>query len=174
MTSRIASFPSRDLLQKTLRGQAGGGVPGHLFAARRHAGDSRKTSRQFTDLRVRVGNLQTMNQGTAPYDIDFAIRGPDLIALNNYSERLRARGHERHSGPGRRRYDAAPQQARASRRHRSRARGRPGRRRLRYRVFAAHHGRRRRRGFPLSRQRVGGGIRRRSPSEGRRPRLAAR
>ena len=46
--------------------------------------------KEFPDLRVRVGNLQTVNQGSAPYDIDFSIRGPDLIALNNYSERVRA------------------------------------------------------------------------------------
>ncbi|MCC6589618.1 MAG: efflux RND transporter permease subunit [Bryobacterales bacterium] len=44
---------------------------------------------QYPELRVRVGNLQTINQGTAPYDIDFAIRGPDLITLNGYSEKLR-------------------------------------------------------------------------------------
>ena len=43
----------------------------------------------FPDLRVRVGNLQTVNQGSAPYDIDFSIRGPDLVALNNFSERIR-------------------------------------------------------------------------------------
>jgi hydrophobic/amphiphilic exporter-1 (mainly G- bacteria), HAE1 family len=43
----------------------------------------------YPDLRIRVGNLQTISQGTAPYDIDFAIRGPDLVALNNYAERMR-------------------------------------------------------------------------------------
>jgi HAE1 family hydrophobic/amphiphilic exporter-1 len=49
----------------------------------------RERMQQFPDLRFRVGNLQTVNQGSAPYDIDFVIRGPDLIALNDYSERLR-------------------------------------------------------------------------------------
>jgi HAE1 family hydrophobic/amphiphilic exporter-1 len=44
---------------------------------------------RYPELRVRVGNLQTINQGTAPYDIDLAIRGPDLQALNGYAERLR-------------------------------------------------------------------------------------
>jgi HAE1 family hydrophobic/amphiphilic exporter-1 len=49
----------------------------------------RERLRKFSDLRIRVGNLQTLNQGSAPYDIDFVIRGPELVALNNYSERLR-------------------------------------------------------------------------------------
>ena len=31
----------------------------------------------------------TLNQGSAPVDIDFSIRGPDLEALNRYSESLR-------------------------------------------------------------------------------------
>jgi HAE1 family hydrophobic/amphiphilic exporter-1 len=48
-----------------------------------------KLKQQYPELRVRVGNLQTVNQGTAPYDIDLAIRGPDLQTLNTYSERLR-------------------------------------------------------------------------------------
>jgi HAE1 family hydrophobic/amphiphilic exporter-1 len=50
---------------------------------------ARENMKKYADLRVRVGNLQTLNQGSAPYDIDFVIRGPDLIALNSFSERLR-------------------------------------------------------------------------------------
>ncbi|MBM3783107.1 MAG: efflux RND transporter permease subunit [Acidobacteria bacterium] len=45
--------------------------------------------KQFKDLRIRVGNLQALNQGSAPYDIDFAIRGPDLDQLNRYANTLR-------------------------------------------------------------------------------------
>jgi HAE1 family hydrophobic/amphiphilic exporter-1 len=41
------------------------------------------------DCRIQVRNLQPMNQGSAPVDIDYVIRGPELEALNNYSERLR-------------------------------------------------------------------------------------
>lgn len=47
--------------------------------------------KQFTDLRGRVGNIQSLNQGSAPYDIDFVIRGPELISLHKFSEELRSR-----------------------------------------------------------------------------------
>ncbi|MBM3725588.1 MAG: efflux RND transporter permease subunit [Acidobacteria bacterium] len=46
--------------------------------------------RQFPDLRGRVGNLLTINQGSAPYDIDFVIRGPDIGDLYRFGEKLRA------------------------------------------------------------------------------------
>lgn len=47
--------------------------------------------KQFTDLRGRVGNVQSLNQGSAPYDIDFVIRGPEIAALYKYSEALRTK-----------------------------------------------------------------------------------
>ncbi len=49
----------------------------------------RARMKQFPDLRVQVRNVQTLNQGSAPVDIDFAIRGPDLQELNRFSEQLR-------------------------------------------------------------------------------------
>ena len=49
----------------------------------------RQRAKKFTDLRVRISNIQTINQGSAPVDIDFSIRGPDLIDLYRYSESLR-------------------------------------------------------------------------------------
>ena len=88
MTSKIGFSPSRDLLQKTLQGKPAEAFQG-IYSQRDVMQAIRERLREFKDLRVRVGNLQTVNQGSAPYDIDFAIRGPDLIALNNYSERLR-------------------------------------------------------------------------------------
>ena len=104
-TSKIAFSPSTRLVQKTLEGKPAEAFQG-IYSQRDVMQAIRERLREFQDLRVRVGNLQTMNQGSAPYDIDFAIRGPDLIALNDYSERLR-RGHERHPGSGRCRHYAA-------------------------------------------------------------------
>ncbi|MBI2686220.1 MAG: efflux RND transporter permease subunit [Acidobacteria bacterium] len=51
----------------------------------------RTKMKQFGDLRSRVGNVQSLNQGSAPYDIDFAIRGPELASLHRYSEDLRTK-----------------------------------------------------------------------------------
>lgn len=48
-----------------------------------------KLKAKFPDLRVQVRNVQTLNQGSAPVDIDYSIRGPELAALNTYSEHLR-------------------------------------------------------------------------------------
>lgn len=45
--------------------------------------------KEIPDVRTRVGNIQAMNQGSAPYDIDFVIRGPELESLHQYSEALR-------------------------------------------------------------------------------------
>jgi HAE1 family hydrophobic/amphiphilic exporter-1 len=45
--------------------------------------------KQFPDLRVQVRNAQSLNQGSAPVDIDFVIRGPELESLSKYSEQLR-------------------------------------------------------------------------------------
>lgn len=54
----------------------------------------RAKMKQFGDLRGRVGNIQALNQGSAPYDIDFVIRGPELMALHKYSEELRTKALE--------------------------------------------------------------------------------
>jgi len=49
----------------------------------------RERLRSYPDLRIRISNVQSMNQGSAPYDIDFAIRGPDLRTLHTFGEKLR-------------------------------------------------------------------------------------
>jgi HAE1 family hydrophobic/amphiphilic exporter-1 len=82
-------FSLSRLARKTLEGRPAEAFHG-IYSQRDVMQAIRERMRQFPDLRVRVGNLQTVNQGSAPYDIDFVIRGPDLIALNDYSERLRA------------------------------------------------------------------------------------
>jgi HAE1 family hydrophobic/amphiphilic exporter-1 len=79
--------PSR-LLECALRGKPGDAFRG-IYSQRDVMLAVRERMKAYPDLRVRVGNIQTLNQGSAPYDIDFVIRGPDLVALNDYSERLR-------------------------------------------------------------------------------------
>jgi len=54
----------------------------------------RAKMKQFADLRGRVGNVQSLNQGSAPYDIDFVIRGPEIASLYKYSEALRTKALE--------------------------------------------------------------------------------
>jgi HAE1 family hydrophobic/amphiphilic exporter-1 len=85
--SRVFSL-SR-LVRCTLEGKPGDAFRG-IYSQRDVMQAVRQNMKAYPDLRVRVGNLQAMNQGSAPYDIDFVIRGPDLIALNDYSERVRA------------------------------------------------------------------------------------
>jgi HAE1 family hydrophobic/amphiphilic exporter-1 len=48
----------------------------------------RARMRKFRDLRIGVRNLQTFNIGGGNREIDFAIRGPELEDLANYSEIL--------------------------------------------------------------------------------------
>lgn len=83
---RVFSIPR--LIQKTLKGKPAEAFSG-IYSQRDVMKTIRERLRKYPDLRVRVGNLQTVNQGSAPYDIDFSIRGPDLVALNDFSERLR-------------------------------------------------------------------------------------
>jgi HAE1 family hydrophobic/amphiphilic exporter-1 len=49
---------------------------------------------KFRDLRCSVRNLQSFNIGGGGYEIDFALRGPDLQALAGYAEQLRVRSKE--------------------------------------------------------------------------------
>jgi hydrophobic/amphiphilic exporter-1 (mainly G- bacteria), HAE1 family len=81
-------FSISRLAKKTLQGKPWEAFEG-IYSQREVMQAIRDRLKIFPDLRVRVGNLQTVNQGSAPYDIDFSIRGPDLVALNNFSERIR-------------------------------------------------------------------------------------
>ncbi|HEX4498453.1 MAG TPA: efflux RND transporter permease subunit [Thermoanaerobaculia bacterium] len=49
---------------------------------------------KFRDLRCSVRNLQSFNIGGGGYEIDFALRGPDLQALAGYAEQLRVKSKE--------------------------------------------------------------------------------
>ncbi len=86
--NRVLSLPR--LWQKTLEGDPMGAFKG-LYSQRDVMAAVRAKLKKIPDLRARVGNLQTLNQGSAPYDIDFVIRGPDLLQLNRYSEAMRER-----------------------------------------------------------------------------------
>jgi hydrophobic/amphiphilic exporter-1 (mainly G- bacteria), HAE1 family len=49
---------------------------------------------RYRDLRCGVSNLPSFNIGGGNWDIDFALRGPDLQALAGYAERLRERSKQ--------------------------------------------------------------------------------
>jgi len=50
--------------------------------------------RKFTDLRPSVRNAPAFNLGGGNYEIDFVLRGPDLVSLAGYAELLRQRSAE--------------------------------------------------------------------------------
>ena len=54
----------------------------------------RARMRKYHDLRIAVRNLQTFNIGGGNFDLDFIIRGPELEALADYTDRLRQQANE--------------------------------------------------------------------------------
>jgi HAE1 family hydrophobic/amphiphilic exporter-1 len=56
--------------------------------------EARQRLRKFSDLRTSVRNVQSFNIGGGNAEIDFALRGPDLLALGAYAEQLRDRSAE--------------------------------------------------------------------------------
>ena len=54
----------------------------------------RKRLGKYKDLRCGVRNINSINIGGGNWDIDFALRGPDLQALATYAERLREKSKE--------------------------------------------------------------------------------
>ncbi|MEO6595525.1 MAG: efflux RND transporter permease subunit, partial [Planctomycetota bacterium] len=61
------------------------------YTQREVMADIRRRLRALPDIRPSVRNQRSFNLGGGPFEIDFSIRGPDLLALANYSERLRDR-----------------------------------------------------------------------------------
>ncbi|MCC6345041.1 MAG: efflux RND transporter permease subunit [Bryobacterales bacterium] len=84
---RALSIPR--LLAKTLEGKPLEAFRG-IYSQRDVMQAIRDVFKQYPDLRVQVRNSQTINQGSAPVDIDFVIRGPELELLSDYSETMRA------------------------------------------------------------------------------------
>lgn len=54
----------------------------------------RRKLSKFADLRCSVRNAPSFNIGGGNFEIDFALRGPDLEALARYADELRARSRE--------------------------------------------------------------------------------
>jgi hydrophobic/amphiphilic exporter-1 (mainly G- bacteria), HAE1 family len=54
----------------------------------------RRRLRKYRDVRTSVRNIPSFNTGGGSFEIDFVIRGPDLVALSQYAEQLRARSDE--------------------------------------------------------------------------------
>jgi HAE1 family hydrophobic/amphiphilic exporter-1 len=49
----------------------------------------RATLRKYKDLRISVRTFPSFNIGGGNFDIDFVVRGPELVKLSEYTERLR-------------------------------------------------------------------------------------
>ena len=81
-------FSLSRLWKKTLEGKPAEAFQG-IYSQRDVMAALRAKLKAIPDIRTRVGNIQSLNQGSSPYDIDFVIRGPELTELNTYSERLR-------------------------------------------------------------------------------------
>jgi HAE1 family hydrophobic/amphiphilic exporter-1 len=82
------TFSPTRLLRKTLEGKPWEAFQG-IYSQRDVMQAVRDRMTKFADLRVSVRNVQSLNEGSAPVDINLSIRGPDLAALNRYSEQLR-------------------------------------------------------------------------------------
>ncbi|MCC6678512.1 MAG: efflux RND transporter permease subunit [Phycisphaerales bacterium] len=74
------------------------GRPGEAFSENYTQGsvmqDLRRSLRKFPELRCSVRNFAAFNIGGGNFDIDFAIRGPELEKLAEYTEKLRLRSRE--------------------------------------------------------------------------------
>ena len=81
-------FSLSRLWEKTLAGKPSEAFTG-VYSQRDVMAAVRTRLKKLPDLRARVQNIQTLNQGSAPVDIDFVIRGPELMELYKYSEQLR-------------------------------------------------------------------------------------
>ena len=93
MFIRIRDIEERSLsptriVQKLLAGLPREAVQG-IYTQRDVMQAARERLKQFPDFRIQIRNVQTLNQGSAPVDIDFAIRGPEISELSRYSEKMR-------------------------------------------------------------------------------------
>lgn len=78
------------LLSATLRGDPGAALRGN-YSQRSVMQAIRIKLRKYEDLRCAVRNQQSFNLGGGNWDIDFALRGPELEPLMRYAELLRER-----------------------------------------------------------------------------------
>ncbi len=61
------------------------------YAQRDVMQEIRKRMRKYAPLRVSVRNATSFNLGGGNFEIDFVLRGPELMALSRYAEELRER-----------------------------------------------------------------------------------
>ncbi len=81
------------LWSSVLRGEPGAAFLGN-YRQRDVMQDLRRTLRKYPDLRIAVRGFAAFNIGGGNFDIDIAIRGPELERLAGYTERLRVRSRE--------------------------------------------------------------------------------
>ena len=129
----------------------------------------RQKVRKFRDFRILVRNIPGFNIGGGSFDIDFVLRGPDLVQLSKYAEELRTRAI---AMGGIADPDTTLRLDRPELRvtHRPRARGRPARGHRADRHRAPAHGGRRHRGLALPRPHHQRGLLRPAPAEREGPR----
>jgi HAE1 family hydrophobic/amphiphilic exporter-1 len=111
MDQRVVSLGR--LWRETLAGQPRAAFAGN-FSQREKMQEIRGRLSKYPDLRIAVRNQTSLRQG-APVDIDFAITGPDLEQLAQFSEALRQRfepatlpSTRSSGGPGKQEASAAP------------------------------------------------------------------
>jgi HAE1 family hydrophobic/amphiphilic exporter-1 len=88
---RVFSLPR--LGRALLRGDPGEAFRGN-YTQRSVMQEVRRRLRAIRDVRPTVRNLPSFNIGGGNFDIDFVLRGPDLVELARHGERLRERARE--------------------------------------------------------------------------------
>ncbi|MCC6322259.1 MAG: efflux RND transporter permease subunit [Phycisphaerales bacterium] len=81
------------LWRSTLRGDPGAAFRGN-YTQSDVIQDLRRSLRSLPDLRISVRNFPSFNVGGGNFDIDMALRGPQLEKLAEYTEELRKRGSQ--------------------------------------------------------------------------------
>ncbi|MBL8151723.1 MAG: efflux RND transporter permease subunit, partial [Blastocatellia bacterium] len=82
------TFSLSRLWQATLQGKPGDAFRGN-FSQREMMQEVRKRLKKFTDFRCGVRGGNAFNIGGGFFEIDFVLRGPDIVALASYAEQLR-------------------------------------------------------------------------------------
>ena len=91
---RIAPHEGRTFSLTRLWHALWAGDPGQAFRGnytqREMIQEVRRRLKKFRDLRTAARNFPSFNIGAGNFEIDFAIRGPDLKTLSTYAEQLRS------------------------------------------------------------------------------------
>ena len=84
------TFGLARLWRETLKGDPRGAFGGN-YSQREVMRQVRLKLRKFRDFRILVRNIPGFNIGGGSFDIDFVLRGPDLVSLSRHAEELRTR-----------------------------------------------------------------------------------